>query len=100
MTTKIAAKENLSIQTGSKSKGYTVVKQGKPIEKHPPERVYAGQPFGMSLGITLNMDNYESLRIDCWLSDKIGEDETPTNAFARLQKILDEVVEDVSREYR
>ena len=40
------------------------------------------------------MENYESLRVDCWLSDTVREDETVKEAFARVEAIIDEVLEE------
>ena len=43
---------------------------------------------GVSKGATVNMGDYESLRIDIWLSDYIQEDETPQQACGRVSAIV------------
>lgn len=95
------AKENTSISRGNKRDGYNTVKSGKPLDHETKQstsksknNLYVGQTFGMSKGCTLNMDNYESMRVDCWLSDTVQEGETVQEAFARVEAIIDEVLEE------
>ena len=99
---KEVAKSNTTIQKGSKRNGYENVQSGNPLDhdtkqktsKNKTSDIFAGQSFGVSKGITKNMDNYESLRVDCWLSDIVHEDETVQEAFTRVENIIDEVLEE------
>ena len=95
------ARENTTITRGSKREGYTTVKSGKPLDHEVKQTtakkkndLFVGQTFGISKGVTKNMDNYESLRVDCWLSDVVREGETVQEAFARVESIIDEVLEE------
>lgn len=95
------ARENTTITRGSKRDGMTTVKSGKPLDHEVKQStaktkndLYVGQTFGISKGVTKNMDNYESLRVDCWLSDVVREGETVQEAFARVESIVDEVLEE------
>ena len=94
------AEKNTTVQKGSKREGYTIVQQGVPLDHDTKQKTakdknpYEGQTFGMSKGITKNMDNYESLRVDCWLSDIVREGETVEEAFTRVEAIIDEVLEE------
>lgn len=95
------ARENTTITRGSKRDGMTTVKAGKPLDHEVKQSTaktkndfYVGQTFGISKGVTKNMDNYESLRVDCWLSDVVREGETVQDAFARVESIIDEVLEE------
>ena len=95
------ARENTTITRGSKSEGVSTIKAGKPLDHETKQTtaksknsLYTGQTFGISKGVTKNMDNYESLRVDCWLSDTVREDETVQEAFARVESIIDEVLEE------
>ena len=95
------AVENTSISRGNKRDGYNTVKAGRPLDHEAKQTtaknknsLYVGQTFGISKGVTKNMDNYESLRVDCWLSDIVREDETVQEAFARVEAIIDEVLEE------
>lgn len=94
------AENNTTVQKGSNREGYSTVKQGVPLDHDTKQKtakgknLYEGQTFGMSKGITKNMDNYESLRVDCWLSDTVHEGETVEEAFTRVEAILDEVLEE------
>ena len=95
------ARENTTITRGNKRDGYSTVKSGRPLDheaKQSPAKskndFFVGQTFGISKGVTKNMDNYESLRVDCWLSDVVREGETVQEAFARVESIIDEVLEE------
>lgn len=52
----------------------------------------------MSKGITKNMDNYESLRVDVWLTDEVAEGETVEQAYNRISALLTEVLEETVNE--
>lgn len=93
------AVENTTISRGNKRDGYTTVVAGKPLDHEVKQSTakkkndtYVGQTFGMSKGCTLNMENYESMRVDCWLSDVVHEGETVQEAFARVESIIDDVL--------
>lgn len=95
------ARENTTITRGSKRDGVNTVKAGKPLDHEAKQSTakskndfFVGQTFGISKGVTKNMDNYESLRVDCWLSDVVREGETVQEAFARVESIIDEVLEE------
>ena len=55
------------------------------LEKHGSSK---HQSFGISVGATLNMGDYQSLRVDVWLSDEVQEGETRPEAFERVNEIL------------
>jgi hypothetical protein len=99
---KAEAVQNTTITRGSKRNGYETVKEGVPLDhdtKHKTAKnpvSFEGQQFGMSKGCTLNMGEYESLRVDCWLSDTVRENETVREAFTRVEAVLDEVLEEVA----
>lgn len=54
--------------------------------------------FGMSKGMTLNMGEYQSLRVDVWCDDKLRPKESLKDGVCRLDEeitdILAEIVED------
>ena len=98
---KAQARENATVTRGNKRDGYNSVKVGRPLDHEVKQstakkknETYVGQTFGISKGVTKNMDNYESLRVDCWLSDVVREGETVQEAFARVESIIDEVLEE------
>jgi hypothetical protein len=45
---------------------------------------------GLNIGATLNMGDYESLRIDCWLSDTVKPGESIEDAYERIGAIVNE----------
>ena len=56
--------------------------------------------IGLSVGSTLNMDNYESLRVDCWISDTVKEGETVEQAYNRLREVLSAQFVETVNDYR
>lgn len=86
------AKENTTVT--KKSEGVVEsIQKGTPLDhvlKHDPKV----RTIGMSKGVTKNMDNYESLRVDVWLSDEIRENETPEEAITRIESFIDKALEE------
>lgn len=98
-----SAVANTTIQRGTSRNGYETFKKGRPLDHEVKQTTaknkttvdsFVGQTFGISKGCTKNMENYESLRVDCWLSDTVREGETVKEAFARVEAIIDEVLEE------
>jgi hypothetical protein len=78
-----------------------VVKEGIPLDhtdKCKPVEL-TGAKVGMSIGSTINMGDFESLRVDVWLSDTLQEDESERDGFNRIQLILQEVIQEVVDEF-
>ena len=73
-------------------------KAGTPLDhatKHVNEnKRLAERPIvGISKGVTLNQGDYQSLRVDCWLTDIVKEHETIDDAFQRVGALVDEQLE-------
>lgn len=65
-------------------------KQGTPLDhanKHFKNQI------GLSLGITKNMENYQSLRVDCWLSVNYDGQTDPQQIYDKLSDVLSERLE-------
>lgn len=90
------AKENVNVTKGT-SKNQEKIKEGVPLEHHVKQD--GVRVVGVNIGITKNMDNYESLRVDCWLTDTIQEGETPEQAYERVLGIVDKVLIDTLESY-
>ena len=88
------AKENVTAKIGNNSKGFEVVIEGANLDHAVKQIPQANDRVGMSKGITKNMENYESLRVDCWLSSEKQEDETIEQAFTRVSSTVDKVLSD------
>lgn len=87
------AEENTTI-TKKTVDGTENIKRGVPLDhsnKHDPK---SGMIIGMSKGVTKNMDNYESLRVDIWLSDSVQEGETQKEALERIESFVDTALEE------
>lgn len=71
-----------------------VIKSGTPLDHSIKHDSYEGAKFGMSKGCTLNMGEYESMRVDAWLTSEVFEGESIKEAYSRVEQILDEVLEE------
>lgn len=87
--------DNTQVTKGTKS-NQTVLKEGIPNDRKKDST----NSVGVSLGLTLNMDNYESLRVDCWLTSPINEGETYEQAYQRVTKIVSAQLEETVSSYR
>lgn len=70
------------------------VREGEPdqVDKVLPQE---GTKFGVSKGITRNMGNYESLRVDVWMTSEPEEGETIREAFDRVDVLLTNELENI-----
>jgi hypothetical protein len=95
------ARNNATVSQGSKRAGYVVKKQGEPLDQTLKHDVLTAtdSKFGMNIGVTKNMDNFESLRVDVWATDVLREGETLTEANDRLGAELKKVLTDVVEEF-
>lgn len=84
---KTATNCNASIGTRKQAK---VVKEESPLDhankKNAPKQ--GPKMVGVSLGLTKNMANYESLRIDVWCTDVVREGESFDQAFERVSDLV------------
>lgn len=93
------AEENATVTKGT-SKDQRVLKEGKPSE-HSRKHLDGDVPVvGVSIGTTLNMGDYESLRVDVWLTDKVNEKETTEQAYARVVQTVDSTLQDIVNQYK
>ena len=94
MKKQLQKKAESSISVSKKSGGEeTVIKKGNAPDLIDKIKPYDPPKLGMSKGATINMGDYESLRVDAWLSDTLQDGETCEQAFERIEEILDSVLE-------
>lgn len=91
------ATENARVTKGTKN-NQEVLKEGIPNDHHRKQMANV-TTVGANIGITKNMDNYESLRIDVWLSDSVGEKETVEEAYERVVGVIDKVLQNTLNSY-
>lgn len=92
------AVNNASVTKGTSSE-QTVLKKGVPND-HSPKHLSKDAPIvGVSIGSTINMENYESLRLDVWLTDKVASDETIESAYERVAGIVSETLQKLADTY-
>lgn len=88
------AEENTRVVKTKAKEEPKVIKEGIPLDHTPQHNINKTSPrtVGVNLGVTKNMQNYESLRVDCWITDTINPDETPEEAFNRVYEIASKVI--------
>lgn len=92
------AKENATVTQGTRGE-QRELKKGVPADHSRKHLDSDTSVVGVSIGITKNMDNYESLRADVWLTDKKADNETLEEAYSRVAKITSEVLQEIVGEY-
>ena len=93
------ANDNTTVTKGT-SKNQSVIKEGVPNDHSRKHLDNTTPTVGASIGTTLNMGDYESLRVDVWLTDTVGENETTQQAYERIVKVIDETLQSVVSQYR
>lgn len=97
MELKKKAIKNTSVTRGTKD-NQEVLKEGVPNDASRKHLTQAPL-VGVSIGSTLNMGDYQSLRVDVWLSDNVGENETTKEAYERVISTVSQVLEEVVAQY-
>lgn len=95
------AEENARVTQGT-SKSQKTLKPGKPCDhstKHLGSVPVTAPIVGVSIGSTLNMENYESLRVDVWLSDTVQPGETVQQAYDRISATVDTTLQKMVSQY-
>lgn len=54
---------------------------------------------GVNIGVTMNMGNYQSMRIDVWSADKIHKNETRKEAIFRVANDLAYALHELQDKY-
>jgi hypothetical protein len=71
-----------------------------PIKKALVRPLDNGDRVGVSYGVTLNMGEFQSLRIDAWAEGVKREGETATQAFKRLFDLCEKEANQKADEYK
>lgn len=92
VSVEVDKKDASGAKTTENVKGVVVdnVEDLDPINPIPENKVVVGQ----SKGYTINLGNYESARINCWISRQTNDDEVSImNTMAEISQLLDEQLE-------
>ena len=99
MKLKSKALENATVTKGTKN-SQQVLKEGSPVSIAEKTRNSKRNTIvGLSKGVTKNMDNYESLRIDVWCTDELNNGEEMKDGIQRINEVLDEVLVELVEDY-
>ena len=91
---KTQAKENAQVTKGT-SKNQEVLKKGVPNDHSRRLDNSGNTVVGVSIGSTLNMGDYQSLRTDVWLSDTVNDGETVEQAYERVTKVVNDTLQEI-----
>lgn len=91
---KTQAEENAQVTKGT-SKNQEVLKKGVPNDHSRRLDNSGNTVVGVSIGSTLNMGDYQSLRTDVWLSDTVNDGETVEQAYERVTKIVNDTLQEI-----
>lgn len=93
---KQTAEKNTSIVVTKSRQEPLVIQEGTPLDqadkKDIKETASPCPRVGVGKGITKNMGDYSSLRVDVWLTDDVSMGETTEEAFTRVELVVDEVL--------
>lgn len=66
--------------------------EGQPLEHTTLHNINKpnSRTVGVNVGSTINMGDFQSLRIDCWLTDELLDNESHTEGLQRLTDIASE----------
>ena len=92
------AVDNTTVTLGT-SKQQEVLKEGVPNDHHRKQENNS-TVVGANVGVTLNMQDYNSLRVDVWLTDTVKEEETTEMAYSRVVATIDKVLQDTIQLYK
>lgn len=99
-TVKTVAQNNTSVTRKYSDGTEEVLKNGSladPSIKHSLPN--SGGVVGMAKGVTKNMGDFESLRVDVWFSVPCPEPSEAKELFEEVESIVDEVLESTVIEY-
>lgn len=98
------ANDNVTVVKKVAKEDPVTLKAGVPVDhsrKRDTHLELGSRPrVGANLGCTLNMDNYESMRVDCWLSDEVQDGESIEEAFTRVIAVIEKQLEEVALQYK
>lgn len=66
--------------------------EGQPLEHTTLHNINKtnSRTVGVNVGSTINMGDFQSLRVDCWITDELLDNESHTEGLQRLTDIASE----------
>lgn len=89
----ITIKKNVKDETGYHTD--VVVKEGVPVEHS--EKHFTSPCMGMNKGVTVNMGDFQSLRVDVWISLPLSDNPTRkeiSQTHAKLVDYIDRILDE------
>lgn len=78
----------------------TTLAEGQPLEHSKIHNIntHNSRMVGVNVGSTINMGDFQSLRVDCWLTDELLDNESHTDGLQRLTEIASEHLRHMAEE--
>lgn len=90
------AEENTTVKVKVGKEPEEIIKEGNPLD-HARKQNQVSSPnevpqtiVGLSKGVTVNMGDYQSLRVDCWLTTPLKEGQTLQQAYDEIAELIEE----------
>lgn len=96
------AKKNTSVTRKNEDGSVDTLKNGSIADisvKNKSAKIDGDNIIGMSVGLTKNMDNYESLRVDVWATETYRTESERVKKTEHLREVLGEVLEETVRDF-
>lgn len=104
MALKKKVEKNTSVVKRNSDKTDTIMKNGVHVDVKQKvgtaPNIDGSTVVGLAVGTTLNMDNYESLRVDVWISDSLKDGETVEQAYDRLREVVSSQLTETVSEFK
>ena len=95
MANKKVVKENTTVKKKVGKDPEQVLQEGEPI----PPRFSTANQVGLNVGVTINLGEFQSLRIDCRISEEVKEGDNRQEIFNSLVKEIRDNIDYVSEEF-
>src|SRR5574344_1202918 len=92
MADKKVIKKNTTVKKKVGKDPEQVLQEGEPI----PPRFSTANQVGLNVGVTINLGDFQSLRIDCWISEEVKEGDNRQEIFNSLVKEIRDNIDYVS----
>ena len=92
---KKVAEDNTKVTTKKGRDPEKVIEEGKPLDhalKQDPKNIEMDK-IGLSKGVTVNLGDFQSVRVDCWLTTSLENGENTQQALDRIGKEIDGRIE-------
>lgn len=96
----MAIKKKLNKQTTikkQKGRDVEVIQEGEDAPRKV-NKPLANNVVGLNIGVTINLGDFQSLRIDCWASEEVAEHENKQEKLVELTEMVKAHIDYIAQE--